>query len=186
MNLQEAFREPSKAFRGIQGAFRSLQGTFRSLQGAFMNLQEPSGAFREPSGAFMNLQEPSGSLQGAFRSLHEPSGRWCVCMCAIDQGAGHQLGFDCGENQVDRFVEIGMTLSRLACIWSKCLRGKGAYARKDGIVQVFRRSKSEWNGAGQADSDTEWFKGDLPFIFKWKAQAVRKNAPPPPPRALSH
>jgi hypothetical protein len=65
-----------------------------------------------------------------------------------------------------------MTLSRLACIWSKCLRGKGAYARKDGIVQVFRRSKSEWNGAGQADSDTEWFKGDLPFIFKWKAQAV--------------
>ena len=46
------------------------------------------------------------------------------------------------------------------------------YARKDGIVQVFRRSKSEWNGAGQADSDTEWFKGDLPFIFKWKAQAV--------------
>jgi len=45
-------------------------------------------------------------------------------------------------------------------------------ARMVDIVQVFRRSKSEWSGAGQADSDTKWFKGDLPFILKWKAQAV--------------
>jgi len=44
----------------------------------------------------------------------------------------HRLGFDCRENKVDRFVEIGMTLSQLKSIWSRCLRGTGAYARKDG------------------------------------------------------